>query len=204
MLNSNKCPYTAMEWNYRRQELIIGDEKGYLNLLNIYTEKPLICKKIANSKIQFLTIAPDRKVIICGYEECVMALKIKMTVKMKEIVAHRDSIINIIQINSKPSKLKSAVDPEISKIVSSGYDNIIILWSAKDMHSLSKMELEEKAEIRCMTLMKQSNLIVTGHEDGSIRLWSMEIFENVPLKWYYTNQRFQVKAYEQYRLIAGI
>ena len=50
------------------------------------------------------------------------------------------------------------------------------------MHSLSRMELEEKAEIRCMTIMRLSNLIATGHEDGSIRLWNMEIFENVPLK----------------------
>jgi len=49
------------------------------------------------------------------------------------------------------------------------------------MHYLAKMELEEKAEIRCMGLLEKSSIVVTGHEDGSIRLWNLELFENIPL-----------------------
>jgi WD40 repeat protein len=50
------------------------------------------------------------------------------------------------------------------------------------MHVTAVMESPENAEISCMTFLTNCCLVATGHEDGSIRLWNMEINSSVTLK----------------------
>jgi hypothetical protein len=40
--NPNKCVYTTIYWDQQYQELFIADEKGWLTVLNVYMEKPLV------------------------------------------------------------------------------------------------------------------------------------------------------------------
>lgn len=50
------------------------------------------------------------------------------------------------------------------------------------------MELEtdmaspEDSELSCMTFLTNCCLVATGHEDGAIRLWNLEINSSVKLK----------------------
>ena len=62
----------------------------------MYTDKPLITKKLANSRIHYIKILTEPiKLIICSAEDRIYILHIKRTVKMKEIIAHTDAVINI-------------------------------------------------------------------------------------------------------------
>jgi WD40 repeat protein len=40
----------------------------------------------------------------------------------------------------------------------------------------------ENSEISCMTYLLDSCLVATGHEDGALRLWNLEISSSVLLK----------------------
>ena len=42
--NPNKCIYSTLYWDTVYQELFIADEKGFLTVLNVYMEKPLVHK----------------------------------------------------------------------------------------------------------------------------------------------------------------
>jgi WD40 repeat protein len=72
--------------------------------------------------------------------------------------------------------------PDDPKIITCSLDNTIRLWDARDMHVTTVMESPENAEISCMTFLTNCCLVATGHEDGSIRLWNMEINSHVTLK----------------------
>ncbi len=42
--------------------------------------------------------------------------------------------------------------------------------------------MPENSELSCVTFLEKSFLVATGHEDGSIRLWNLEINSSVLLK----------------------
>lgn len=51
--NPNKCVYTSIFWDNQHQELYISDEKGFITVMNVYNEKPIVHKQIVhNEKIK--------------------------------------------------------------------------------------------------------------------------------------------------------
>jgi WD40 repeat protein len=50
------------------------------------------------------------------------------------------------------------------------------------MALVTVMEAPENSELSCMTFLMNCCLVATGHEDGTIRLWNMEINSSVLLK----------------------
>jgi WD40 repeat protein len=43
------------------------------------------------------------------------------------------------------------------------------------MSAITVMDNDEKSELSCMTYLLESGLVATGHEDGHIKLWNLEI-----------------------------
>lgn len=72
--------------------------------------------------------------------------------------------------------------PDDPKIITCSLDNTIRLWDAKEMALVTVMEAPDNAELSCMTFLMNCCLVATGHEDGSIRLWNLEINSSVLLK----------------------
>ena len=50
------------------------------------------------------------------------------------------------------------------------------------MQLLTLMDSPENSELSCMTYLVNCCLVATGHEDGAIRLWNLEINSSVTLK----------------------
>ena len=50
------------------------------------------------------------------------------------------------------------------------------------METINKFDAPSQSEISCMTFLLKSCLVATGHEDGSIRLWNLEINSSIELK----------------------
>jgi WD40 repeat protein len=69
------------------------------------------------------------------------------------------------------------------KILSWSLDNTIRFWDAKDMSTITVMESPKDSELSCMTYLMNWGLVATGHEDGEIRVWNLEINSYVTLKW---------------------
>jgi len=50
------------------------------------------------------------------------------------------------------------------------------------MEVINLLESPEQSELSCMTFLPNCCLVGTGHEDGSLRLWNLEISSDVVLK----------------------
>jgi WD40 repeat protein len=70
------------------------------------------------------------------------------------------------------------------KVVTSSVDNTIRLWDFKkpEIDVINVLEAPESSEISSMTFLPKACLVATGHEDGVIRLWNLEISSSVVLK----------------------
>jgi len=63
-----------------------------------------------------------------------------------------------------------------------GLDNTIRLWDSKKMEVLNVLEAPAESELSCMAFLANCCLVATGHEDGALRLWNLEISSSVALK----------------------
>lgn len=86
---------------------------------------------------------------------------------------HQGPILKIIAL--EPEKITKGKIQDDPKIISCSLDNTIRFWDAKEMNTLSVMESPEHSELSCMTYLMNCGLVATGHEDGSIRTWNLEI-----------------------------
>jgi len=50
------------------------------------------------------------------------------------------------------------------------------------MDVINVLESPDNSELSCMTFLANCCLVATGHEDGAIRLWNLEISSSVVLK----------------------
>ena len=72
--------------------------------------------------------------------------------------------------------------PDTPKVITCSLDNTILLWDFAKLEIITKMEAPDDSEISCMTFLYNCCLVATGHEDGAIRLWNLEINSSVLLK----------------------
>ena len=96
---------------------------------------------------------------------------------------HTEPILKIIVL--EPSRMLRAEEekvPDTAKVITCSLDNTILLWDFEKMEIITKMEAPEHSELSCMTFLQNCCLVATGHEDGAIRLWNMEINSSVLLK----------------------
>ena len=102
---------------------------------------------------------------------------------------HTGPVLRVICIDPKDLHLRSPPDNdeeeskvvEEPKILSCSLDNTIRFWDGKDMSVISVMENDERSELSSMCYLPSCGLVVTGHEDGHIRIWNLEIGNSVLL-----------------------
>ena len=85
----------------------------------------------------------------------------------------------------EPRKLEKITHekiPDTPKVLTAALDNSILLWDYEKMEVLSRMEAPKHSELSSMCFLFKACLVATGHEDGAIRLWNMEISSSVLLK----------------------
>lgn len=185
--NPNKCLFTSIAWDDKDKLLYIADEQGYVYIAHVYLgEKETIQKKVCNGKINQIQVYNTQafgSILFVFTERIMQAYRIKIGQKTQDIEGHTDSILKIIAL--EPSRLEQKTNekiPDDPKIITCSLDNTIRLWDSIKIEVMNVLQAPEHSEISCMTFLVKSCLVATGHEDGSIRLWNLDISSSVLLK----------------------
>ena len=138
-------------------------------------------KELKGQRIRKLNVYDD---ILFVFTDAMMkAYKIKMGQKTHDIEGHTDSILKIIAL--EPSRLEQKTKekiPDDPKIITCSLDNTIRLWDSIKIDVINVLDAPEHSELSCMAFLVNCCLVATGHEDGALRLWNMDISSSVLLK----------------------
>lgn len=184
MCNPNKVLYTSVCWDNVENLLYLSDELGYIYVANVYMgEKYTIQKQVCKTKIKKINIYDDglNRTLFVFTERRMYAFKIKIGQKTLDIEGHTDSILKIICLDPNRLKTNDQIRDK-PKIITCSLDNTIRLWDSKKMDVINVLESPDNSELSCMTFLPNCCLVATGHEDGAIRLWNLEISSSVVLK----------------------
>ena len=55
------------------------------------------------------------------------------------------------------------------------------MWDPTDLSPLEVLPNPEKWEISCLFYLKRANLFVTGHDNGAVRLWNIELQTSITI-----------------------
>ena len=160
-------------------------------MIDVYQEDKIFSKQLTDVKINKIEIkvhslgdnGRPMKFLLVQTDYGIVSFGIKKGVKTHDLEGHTEPILKIIVL--EPSKMvKSHEDkiPDTPKVITCSLDNTILLWDFEKLDVITKMEAPEHSELSCMTFLYNCCLVATGHEDGAIRLWNLEINSSVLLK----------------------
>ena len=159
-----------------------ADEKGYVYVIDIYAEQNNFNKKLVKDRINKLEIIQESRFLIVSTDCYLKSYKVKKGVLTRDLLSHTEAILNIEVI--EPSKVSASEEekvPAFTKVITASYDNSILLWDYEKLEVMTRMEAPRDSELSCMTFLPKSCLVATGHEQGAIRLWNLEIQTSVLL-----------------------
>jgi len=163
-------------------------EEGQYTRTRDYDEES---KEEARDKEEILRMAHERleqrrrakRFLLVETDFGIKSYRIKKGVKTHDMDGHSEAIIKIFYIDpNKMAKITGEKVTDEPMVITSSFDNTILLWDFKKMKVTTKLESPKHSELTCLTFLYNSCLVGTGHEDGAIRLWNMEINASVLLK----------------------
>jgi len=165
--------------------LYMADEVGTIYVCYVYMgEKYTLVKKPEELKgIKIKKIDCYGEILFVFTETKMHAYRIKMGQKTHDIEGHTDSILKIIAL--EPQRLEQKTKehiPDDPKIITCSLDNTIRLWDSIKIDTINMLESPEHSELSCMAFLINCCLVATGHEDGALRLWNLDISSSVLLK----------------------
>ena len=182
--NMNKCRFSALCWDAAHQELLLGDEVGFVYVWNIAAEKCLKCERLheagaaatnnrAALTIRDLSVSND-ELLISRAASCDYWLLVRDQ-KYSEAKGHTGAVIAL-----GVHEAKGEASAEDEAVYSASLDNTIRAWNPHDMSSLSVLH-ETISEISCMLHSPLCAFLLTGNDDGTIRLWNPDSGSTITL-----------------------
>lgn len=173
MKNPNNQPYTSLAWDKKERELYVADGLGYLGIINVYAERPIFWEKIAAEPIHHIQFMEEHSRLIVQTDSGMSVFEMKRGMKTKRIVAHSDMILKVIALD--PFKLPEVKNKEKqqAKFITVGLDRKIKLWNAVELTCIA--EKVSPNEVCSMAVLKKSQLLITGHINGDLRLMNFDL-----------------------------
>jgi WD40 repeat protein len=179
--NPYKTHFTNIRWDSANQELIASDKLGWIYFLQVKGDKGNYLQRIfKNPIVSFELIDKETPHLLVCTENSVEFFKINKGFKVQRLIGgHEGPVIGLNYLNFKC--LYNETNKLPSKLLSIGLDNTLRVWDTTDNSLAVTLEAPDDTEVMCMCYLKQFGLVCTGHENGDIYMWDIEIGTKVKL-----------------------
>ena len=183
---NNKSHITDMYLSSYGKELILGDDKGNITFIDIFSKtdfknKPMKDKIIA---IKPLNIFPNQEHILIESENVIGIFNLVRKTKISITRHHDAEIMKIFAIEPVSYDNKIIED---SRIISIGFDKKIKIWDFITMECLNEINGPELPKISItissVRYLNDSQLIAIGTEIGKIFFWDIINSEYLPINY---------------------
>jgi WD40 repeat protein len=179
-VNCNNVRFTVSAWSPTRQELLLADEVGEIQVWSVLGNKctrrccvsdaPISDMALrARSSDDAASASVDRLVLATGQR--VETWEIRRVDKYSEIPAHRGPVIDMA-LAPLPS-LRSPDAPTLHMFTAS-QDGVVRCWDLFDMSCVSACRVEGGGEISCLAYDAGATRLLCGFESGELRVVDFE------------------------------
>lgn len=170
---ANQCNavFTGLAWDSTQQDVIVSDDKGNVGFYNLYMESCVAWKNLTSDKILQIHYEPATHRLIMLSPHALRVIDVVRGVKFSELSEHVGPIVSMA---SRPT-------PQGGLLYTAAMDNTIRMWDADSLECIKTLR-EPKHEITAMVYLPRANVIVTGHENSDLKLWSIDSLQEAYLK----------------------
>ncbi len=150
--------------------------RRYFSIYDLVTGKETCCKRVTKSAIKDLKYLADISTVVLASEDEVAFWQVNRDTDYKIVSSgHVGPVISIVTNKSHkviPTSVRKSPEQEY-RIFSASLDNTIRMWDPYDM-CCTRVLKEDRSEISAITCLRSRSKIVSGHDDGSLRLWNLD------------------------------
>jgi len=170
---SNQCNvvFNGLAWDPVCQDVIVADEKGYIGFYNLYMESCVVWRQLTKEPIIQIHYELSTHRLLVLSPHVLRVFDIVRGVKFSELNEHTGPIVSMASRPTPQGGLlyTAAMDNTDEKST----DNTIRMWDADALECIKCLK-EKKDEITAMVYLPRANVIVTGHEPGELKIWSLD------------------------------
>lgn len=170
--NPNRCRFTGVAWVSKKQEMLLVDALGYLQIWNVYSEKCMKIERLREGELNGISSIEGSNIVVSA-PECIEVWQILREVKFREFKGHSGPVIALALVQ-KSLGSKSDI------VYSASLDNTVRCWN-EEMTCFSMLR-EPRSEISCLCKVPHTNLLFTGLDNGYIHLWNVDSGSTISMK----------------------
>jgi len=179
--NPFKTNFTCLAWDSVNHELFVADEIGNVWNMAVHTEGDINKIRPLDRKIIGMEYLEQFSQLVLCTETNIEVMKIHRGVNVQNLIGtHKGPVFKLIELD--PKKLTKLPTRDPPRLYSTSLDNTIRVWDIDENQPLNVVDHGNKSEICSMTLLKRSCLFATGHEDGYVKIWNLEIGSYIALE----------------------
>ncbi|PNW82472.1 hypothetical protein CHLRE_06g280350v5 [Chlamydomonas reinhardtii] len=206
-VNERGCQFTTLEINIEFDEVLAGDTSGVLSIFSVRTGRLMVTKQLVAppggaaasrrgvnahasaasgsgtgsgpSGILSVTAVLGRQLYAVTTARELSLWLIEHELEYNVARGGHDKAL--ISLYSCSGGVAGPGGDHDYRIFSASIDNTVRLWDPYDMACIRVME-ELSSEISAMTFYEGWNLLVTGHDNGDIRLWNLDTGSTTTLR----------------------
>eukprot|EP01065_Artemidia_motanka_P011779 TRINITY_DN16422_c0_g1_i1.p1 TRINITY_DN16422_c0_g1~~TRINITY_DN16422_c0_g1_i1.p1 ORF type:complete len:753 (+),score=286.51 TRINITY_DN16422_c0_g1_i1:67-2325(+) len=166
--------FVDMVWSPAEEELVLADATGALTVWNSRADK-LVCETHAGQGVSRLTMVEHRgqHTVLASTMAAVKCFAITRSLPYKQHLGHTQRVLGLHVFHGGDDSHSVGAGEDLC-VVSASVDNTICFWSVLDSLQCTKTLTEKgrNSEISAFLYIPQERIVVTGHENGSLRVWN--------------------------------
>lgn len=162
---SNQCGviFHGIAWDSVHQDVIVADEKGNIGFYNLYTESCVVWRNLTEDPIIQIHYEPASRRLLLLSPHLLRVVDVVRGVKFSELNEHTGPVVGMA---SRPT-------PQGGLLYTAAMDNTIRTWDADTLECIKCLR-EKKHEVTAMVYLPRANVIITGHENSDLKMWSVD------------------------------
>jgi len=169
--NQCNCIFHSLAWDAASQDVIIADDKGNIGFYNLYVESWVVWKNVSDEQILHVHFEPAISRLLVLTPHTVQVMDVVRGVKFSELKEHTGPVVSMA---SRPT-------PQGGLLYTASMDNTVRMWDTDTLECIKTLK-EKKQEITAMVYLPRANVIITGHENSDLKMWSTDSGQEACLK----------------------
>lgn len=169
--NQASVVFNGLAWDSTFQDVFVADAKGNIGVYNLNMEACIAWKSLFDEPILDLHFEAACNRLVLLSPSCIRVVEIVRGVRFSELNEHTGPIV----------AMASRATTQGALLYSASMDNTIRTWDADSLECIRTLK-EKRQEITAMVYLPRSAVIITGHENSDIKMWSLDNQQEALLK----------------------